>query len=146
VNCLTHTENDQGDQIAVFPPNKSFQFLAGADNPVAEAAGKNVLVSDSLVTVPVFDGGISATNSAQIIGFVQLFMNWDGTGTYEMATGRQPFRGDSADAIHDAILRVLLQLRVLCPGLFQDRNVQIGVFPEGKEVLVRSTCPRRISL
>jgi hypothetical protein len=69
VNCLTHAENDQGDQVTVYPPNKSFQFLAGTDNPIPGVAGKNVLVSDSVVTVPVFDGAISASNTVQVIGF-----------------------------------------------------------------------------
>ena len=32
--------------------------------------------------------------------------------------------------------RQLLQLRVLCLGLFQDGDVGVGVFPEGKELLV----------
>jgi hypothetical protein len=31
---------------------------------------------------------------------------------------------------------LLLQLRVLCLGLLQDRDVGVGVFPEGEEVLV----------
>lgn len=86
VNCLTHSDNDQGDQVAVVPPGKSFQFLAGADNPIPGLAGKNVLVSDSVVTVPV--GNITTTNplgptqtSVQVIGFVQLFMNYDGKNT-----------------------------------------------------------------
>jgi hypothetical protein len=30
----------------------------------------------------------------------------------------------------------LLQLRVLCLGLLQDRNVRVGVFPQREEVLV----------
>jgi hypothetical protein len=42
-----------------------------------------VLVSDSLVTVPVFDVTTYTTSSTsvQIIGFVQLFLNPEGTGT-----------------------------------------------------------------
>ena len=83
VNCLTHADNDQGDQVAVVPPNKSFQFLAGADNPIPGLSGKNVLVSDSIVTLPVYNS-IAATpppGSVQVIGFVQLFMNYDGQNT-----------------------------------------------------------------
>lgn len=82
VNCLTHSENSKGDTVAVVPPNKSFQFLAGADNPIAGIVGKDVLVSDSLVTVPV--ANITKTNQlgtatqTQVIGFVQLFLSWDG--------------------------------------------------------------------
>ncbi len=78
VNCLTHATNNQGDQVdpaASVPP---FQFLAGADNPIPGTAGKNVLVSDSLVTVPVFDSSGGVSSSVNIIGFVQLFLNPDG--------------------------------------------------------------------
>src|SRR5258708_37537006 len=32
----------------------------------------------------------------------------------------------------------LLQLRVLRPGFLQDRNVLVGVFPRGEEVLIGS--------
>ena len=85
VNCLTHCENGSGtpppgDQVAALPPTQAFQFLGGADNPIAGAVNKNVLVSDSLVTVPVSDVTASppAGTTAQIIGFVQLFLNPDG--------------------------------------------------------------------
>jgi Flp pilus assembly protein TadG len=84
VNCLTHATNtpgdgDQVDLTAAAAPSPPFQFLAGTGNPVAGAAGKDVLVSSSLVTVPVFDVGTfdSSTGSVQIVGFVQLFLNPD---------------------------------------------------------------------
>jgi hypothetical protein len=84
VNCLTHATNtpgdsDQVDLTAAAAPSPPFQFLAGVGNPVAGASGKDVLVSSSLVTVPVFDVGTfnSATSNVQIVGFVQLFLNPD---------------------------------------------------------------------
>jgi Flp pilus assembly protein TadG len=84
VNCLTHATNtpgdgDQVDLTAAAAPSPPFQFLAGTGNPVAGAAGKDVLVSSSLVTVPVFDIGTfnSATGNVKIVGFVQLFLNPD---------------------------------------------------------------------
>src|SRR5215831_20908496 len=40
-------------------------------------------------------------------------------------------RGDSS------IRNPLLQLRVFCFGLLQDRDVGIGVFPESEEILIR---------
>jgi hypothetical protein len=86
VNCLTHCQTNKGDQVPtiVRPLNQSFQFLAGDDNPIAGAAGKNVLVSDSLVTVPVYNSDASAPVSpVTIIGFVQLFLNWDGQRAQE---------------------------------------------------------------
>jgi hypothetical protein len=78
VNCLSHSLTNNGDRVDTtavpFPP---LQFVAGSDNPVTGAIGKTVLVSDSLVTVPVFDSDTLASGSAnvQVIGFVQLFLN-----------------------------------------------------------------------
>jgi hypothetical protein len=79
VNCLTHTLADKGDSIDPASGNPPFQFIGGLDNPVAGAQGANILVSDSLVTVPVYDSSASLSTSVQVIGFVQLFLNYDGT-------------------------------------------------------------------
>jgi Flp pilus assembly protein TadG len=84
VTCLTHTTNNEGDKVTGPPP---FEFIAGADNPVAVEhpflAAQSVMVSDSLVTVPVFDdtGYNSGWTNVPIIGFVQLFLNPDGKPT-----------------------------------------------------------------
>lgn len=89
VNCLTHAAANEGDQVdlsAAAAPSPPFQFLVGEDNPVAvvnpSLAGKDAMVSDSLVTVPVFDSGTGPPPSpVQIVGFVQLFLNPDGLDT-----------------------------------------------------------------
>lgn len=90
VNCLTHAAASEGDQVdltAAAAPSPPFQFLVGADNPVAvvnaSLAGKDAMVSDSLVTVPVFDnsGTWPPPGPVQIVGFVQLFLNPDGDAT-----------------------------------------------------------------
>lgn len=88
VNCLTHATNNDGDTVtSTAPPAAPFEFFAGADNPVAVVdptlSGKPVMVSDSLVTVPVFDdtGYNPGWTSVPIIGFVQLFLNPAGTAT-----------------------------------------------------------------
>jgi Putative Flp pilus-assembly TadE/G-like len=88
VNCLTHATAGQGDTVdAPFPPSAPFQFVVGDDNPVAVAnptlARKQVMTSDSLVTVPVFNSvnGTPPTNPVTIVGFVQLFLNDDGNAT-----------------------------------------------------------------
>jgi Flp pilus assembly protein TadG len=81
VNCLTHTLADKGDTIDSASGNPPFQFIGGLDNPVAGAQGANILVSDSLVTVPVYDSSAPLNTSVQVIGFVQLFLNPDGTKT-----------------------------------------------------------------
>jgi hypothetical protein len=59
----------------------------GSTNPLAVAnpalTGQEVMVSDSIVTVPVFD--VTTFNTAgsnfQVIGFVQLFLNPDGNAS-----------------------------------------------------------------
>ena len=80
---MTHATVNSGDADQVnlvggsLPP---FQFIAGTNNPVPGLSGKSVMVSDSLVTVPVFNStnGVAPTNPVQLIGFVQLFLNPDG--------------------------------------------------------------------
>jgi hypothetical protein len=92
VNCLAHTlqgpGGNAGDTVdTTGPPTSSFEFIAGAANPIAIAnpsfAGKEMMVSDSLVTVPVFDSSSSLppTGPVTVIGFVQLFLNPDGIHT-----------------------------------------------------------------
>jgi hypothetical protein len=90
VTCLTHAQNGNGDQYdnagGAGPP---FQFIAGSDNPVPGIEGNNVMVSDSLVTVPVFDvaSGNPPANPVTIIGFLQLFLNPGGNATTNGAVG-----------------------------------------------------------
>ncbi|MGA2352845.1 MAG: pilus assembly protein TadG-related protein [Terriglobales bacterium] len=85
VNCLTHATTNKGDTAASTgnPPTAPFQFVAGDDNPISALAGSTVMVSDSLVTVPVFKStSITApTNPVTIIGFAQLFLNPEGLRT-----------------------------------------------------------------
>jgi hypothetical protein len=90
VDGLTHTNANEGDSVdAAAPVAGPFQFLTGADDPVvlsgAVAADSDIMVSDSLVTVPVID----TTNwpptstvfpAVQVIGFVRLFLNPSGAG------------------------------------------------------------------
>jgi Flp pilus assembly protein TadG len=96
VDCLAHTSNNKGDAIdpTVQPPTP-FTFEAGRDNPLVQAgtlsAGSRVIVSDSLVTVPVFDNSTwtASTTSVQVIGFVQLFLQPSGlkvAGNNQIAT------------------------------------------------------------
>jgi hypothetical protein len=91
VNGLTYTTGNAGDSVDPSTPNGPFQFLSGNDNPVVRSgslpAGTDVMISNSLVTVPVIDitGWPQAIYpNVQIIGFVQLFLN---------PSGRQAFNG-----------------------------------------------------
>jgi hypothetical protein len=111
VNCLTHASpNNGGDQVtSAAPPVTPFEFVAGADNPIPGVAAKDVMVSDSLVTVPVFDSTTTCTATpciVTIVGFVQLFLNPDGSAA--PATGVNTtvinLAGCGTDATAQAIL------------------------------------------
>jgi putative Flp pilus-assembly TadE/G-like protein len=86
VNDMTHATTNKGDSVDTSVTSPPFQFLAGDDNPVPGTKGNDVMVSDSLVTVPVINvdsvSGLPATYpTVQIIGFVQLFLNPNGTAS-----------------------------------------------------------------
>ena len=89
VNCLTHSATNLGDTIdAATFPSGPFEFLVGGGNPVVAAgltAGSDVVVSDSLVTVPVFDNTTyaSGSNTVDLVGFVQLFLNPSGNAAVD---------------------------------------------------------------
>jgi Flp pilus assembly protein TadG len=92
VNVLTHSNGNGGDSVDINPPppptgTAPFEFLAGTDNPMvlsgAINSGTDIMVSDSLVTVPIIDSTTGPWPPAsfpqvQIIGFVQLFLNPNG--------------------------------------------------------------------
>jgi len=91
VDALTNSTANEGDMVdtaVASPPagTEPFQFLAGGDNPVVQSgaltARSNIMLSDSLVTVPVIDTTTvwppAAYPKVQIIGFVQLFLNPNG--------------------------------------------------------------------
>jgi hypothetical protein len=130
VNGLTHSTASEGDSVdptVATPPagNAPFQFLAGQDNPVvlsgALTAGTDIMVSDSLVTVPVIDADNNGNwpppgfPAVRIIGFVQLFLNPTGAaapGNGRIRTqvinlvgcgtgiaARQPILGNGASAV-----------------------------------------------
>ena len=79
VDCLIHYNNAAGDTDSIdttVSPTPPFQFLAGSQNPVV--SDKDVLVSDSLVTIPVYDsaaGGPPGGSSVTVVGFLQVFLN-----------------------------------------------------------------------
>jgi len=90
VNCLIHastsaTTADSVDPNFGPPLGSSFEFLAGADNPLVQAGAisvnSDVLVSDSIVTVPIYDDGNlpnAPATSVPIVGFVQVFLSPNG--------------------------------------------------------------------
>ncbi|MGD0416167.1 MAG: pilus assembly protein TadG-related protein [Terriglobales bacterium] len=81
--CLIHYvtspgDSDSIDTTTIRPP---LQFLGGNQNPVAGAVGNDVMVSDSLVTIPVINypgpppAPTLANPSVTVIGFLQVFLN-----------------------------------------------------------------------
>lgn len=80
--CLIHDNGAPTDvdtiDAAAAPTPPPFQFLAGNKNPVASAIGKDVMVSDSLVTIPVYDSPGSPPPApgatVTVIGFLQVFL------------------------------------------------------------------------
>jgi hypothetical protein len=81
-------DSDSIDAIAV--PSPPFQFVAGNANPVVGAAGQDVLVSNSLVTVPIYNSpGPVSSSPVQVIGFLQLFLSPLGT---TLPTGSSPIQ------------------------------------------------------
>jgi hypothetical protein len=108
VNCLANSNTNQGDSInpaaiaggQISPP---FEFVAGADNPFVLAGAlpvySDAMVSDSLVTVPVFNSSATApTSPVQIIGFVQLFLNPEGF--------RAPPNGPNAGTVKTTVINM----------------------------------------
>ncbi|MGO9573087.1 MAG: pilus assembly protein TadG-related protein [Terriglobales bacterium] len=95
VNCLAHATTGGGDTVTPLPsptpPTTPFEFVAGADNPIPGASGNDVMVSDSLVTVPVYDVGPPGPppypsppeppGTVTIVGFLQLFLSPNGAAT-----------------------------------------------------------------
>jgi Putative Flp pilus-assembly TadE/G-like len=91
VDGLTHSTANEGDSVDNTPPpppptgSAPFKFLAGADNPVVLSGAlpdaTDIMISDSLVTVPVINVDSTTPSplpgfpNVRIIGFVQLFLN-----------------------------------------------------------------------
>jgi Flp pilus assembly protein TadG len=91
VNCLAHLSGQKGDTItSTMMPPTPFEFTAGDDNPLVQAgslpAGKQTMVSDSLVTVPVFDSSGAISSPVNVIGFVQLFLQPNGRAVSALGT------------------------------------------------------------
>ena len=85
VNCLTRaTSAGGGDTLTTTnPPPAAFDFFPGTGNPAVPplTTTNPILVSDSLVTLPVYTGSAAPPGPATIIGFVQLFLYPSGSST-----------------------------------------------------------------
>lgn len=84
VQCMIHGRDvGSGADDIVNLNSPPFQFIAGSNNPVVSVRGNPVTTSNSLITVPLFNG--TATNPVQVIGFLQLFVrSVDATGNIQV--------------------------------------------------------------
>ncbi len=87
--ALTDTDSMSPNTGETIPPltqpqslTPPFEFVAGNQNPVTTAQTQDVLVSDSLVTIPVYDTLVNTGNppaappaTVNVIGFLQVFLN-----------------------------------------------------------------------
>jgi hypothetical protein len=86
--CLIHYNvpgglpGDSDGIDIVTTPNPPYEFLGGKQNPVTGAENKPVVVSDSLVTIPVINvpdppgsAPTSPTSPVTVIGFLQVLLN-----------------------------------------------------------------------
>jgi Flp pilus assembly protein TadG len=82
VECLIHANGagpNQGQDTITYNSTNGFTITAGSNNPNPNLVGKNITSSDSLVTVPLYDGsppcpGQSCGSSVAIVGFLQVFL------------------------------------------------------------------------
>ena len=77
VECLIHQRPGNGMDILGMPVNYPLQIEVGNNHPLAGSvlsANDLVTTSDSLVTIPVYDGLATPGASVNIIGFLQVFI------------------------------------------------------------------------
>jgi hypothetical protein len=74
--CLVHYNGAALDTDSIDLASPPFEFVGGNGNPVASSVTKDVLVSDSLVTIPVINNPPGTPGyPVQVIGFLQVFLN-----------------------------------------------------------------------
>jgi Putative Flp pilus-assembly TadE/G-like len=95
--CLIHFVSAAGDSDSIDPAviRPPLEFWGGNQNPIPGAVGQEVMVSDSLVTIPVIDypGGTPptvASPSVTVIGFLQVFLNPSATSTLPYSNASSP--------------------------------------------------------
>jgi hypothetical protein len=80
VRCLIHQGNgNSGGQDILDPTVSPFTITGGSNNPIPGLQGQIITSSDSIVTVPLYDGhelcpGGSCGTSVTIVGFMQMFV------------------------------------------------------------------------
>jgi Flp pilus assembly protein TadG len=106
--CMIHYNGgalDTDSVVGAPAPTLPFDFHGGTENPVAGAAGQDIMVSDSLVTIPVIDypNGTStppttANPVVTVIGFLQVFLNPQSAAMPMKPSGTGSFTGNEVPA------------------------------------------------
>ena len=97
VGCLIHYNVPGGvlgdaDSIDLADtPSTPYVFWGGKQNPIAGAQGQPVIVSDSLVTIPVIDTTTLA-NPFTVVGFLQVFLNPSALTTFPSTGTAGPYQ------------------------------------------------------
>jgi hypothetical protein len=82
VNALIHATGSgpgNGQDTIAMNPDGSWTITGGTNNPNPALVGKTVRNSDSLVTLPIYDGHFVNPGIQQItiIGYMQMFIEWE---------------------------------------------------------------------
>jgi len=78
VECLIHESGGSGQDTITFDSTNGFTMTGGSNNPYG-LSGKTISSSDSIVTIPLYNGttpcpGASCGASVAIVGFLQIFV------------------------------------------------------------------------
>jgi hypothetical protein len=79
VECLIHQQPNQAGQDILDTSTLPFQIIGGSNNPNPALRGQIISSSDSIVTIPLYDGhdlcpGGSCDPTVVIVGFLQVFI------------------------------------------------------------------------
>jgi hypothetical protein len=87
VDCLIHEQQGSGQDYISLDSSDAvpFTMYSGANNPYTQPAGSVITTSDSLVTLPLYDGEVlcpgnscPSTVSVDVTGFLQVFIKDEG--------------------------------------------------------------------
>ena len=80
VDCLIHQQGTSGQDTILFS-GTSYSITAGSNNPFFPNGSRNISPSDSVITVPLYDGqtlcpggSCPATINVNVVGFMQIFV------------------------------------------------------------------------
>ena len=80
VECLIHQDRSGSGQDILDTSSLPFDIMGGDNNPNPLLQGQRISDSDSIISVPIYDGqaltpGVGQAGSVTVIGFLQLFID-----------------------------------------------------------------------